>query len=156
MLKSQTVQLAFQLFLGRFVEKVEGLENHQKFGDLDELRAHMVSSAEFRNKIGNWTQYVPAQIPALDREVTVFQHIPKCGGTSFHNILADYAKEKGLKICSERHNGLLNWPMTHLLESQIFSGHYDASTIDLIPGQKKTVTFLRDPVERLISLYRFS
>ena len=155
MLLPQTIQTAYHLFFGKLLEDEAMLKELEHVKDVDHLRQRLSSSPEFRDMVGHWTQYVPEATSAADREVIVFQHIPKCGGTSFHQILKRMANERGLKMAEERHNGLLNWPLTHLLECGLFSGHYDARSIDFIPGEKKIITLLRDPKERLVSMYRF-
>ena len=155
MLLSQTVQLAYKLFLGRLPENETVLKSQMKKRDLDHLRLALGNSAEFRSKVGNWSNYAPAELPSVDRDIYVFQHIPKCGGTSFVVILRRLAEEQNWKMCSERHNGLLNWPLSHLLDCQLFCGHYDTGTLQFLPGRAKTFTLLRQPEDRLLSLYYF-
>lgn len=155
MLLSQTVQLAYKLFLGRLPENETVLNAQMKKRDLDHLRLALGNSAEFRDKVGHWSNYAPAKLPSADRDILVFQHLPKCGGTSFIVILKNLAETQNWKMCSERHNGLLNWPLSHLLDCQLFCGHYDTGALQFLPGRAKTVTLLRQPQDRLLSLYYF-
>ncbi len=55
----------------------------------------------------------------------------------------------------ERFNGLPFWPGAALARYRFFSGHYDACSLRVIPGQLKIITLLRDPRERILSTYRF-
>jgi len=65
-------------------------------------------------------------------------------------------KQNFKSICPERHNGLGNWSAAALARYNLFSGHFDITTLDLIPAKKmSTVTLLRRPEARLISAYRF-
>ena len=88
------------------------------------------------------------QIPKL-----VFVHHPKSGGTTLHHILVK-AFERD-EICPERFNALQHHSAGELARYRFFSGHFDLPSVRLIPGRKKIVTLLREPVARLISLYYF-
>jgi len=83
----------------------------------------------------------------------VFQHIPKCAGTSINKeISRNFHKQD---ICPEKLNNLENFSAKELNSYNYFSGHYDSWRIGLIPGPKFVFTFLRDPQERIISLFNF-
>jgi len=89
----------------------------------------------------------------LELPKLVFLHHPKTGGTTLHNILVKtFSKEE---ICPERFNGLRHYAAGELARYRYFSGHFDLPSVKLIPGRKKTITMLREPVARLISLYYF-
>lgn len=80
-------------------------------------------------------------------------HSPKTGGTTLHHLLLGrYTAEV---VCPERFNGLKNHAAGVLAKYRFFSGHYDLASCQLIPGEKQIVTFLREPVSRLVSLYNF-
>lgn len=83
----------------------------------------------------------------------VFLHIPKTGGTSVHEFLT--AKFPKNEICPDRLNTLKEHTQDQLDKYSFFSGHYDIDSVAYIPGNKKIFTFLRDPKERLLSLYYF-
>jgi hypothetical protein len=98
-------------------------------------------------------------------EKLVFVHIPRCGGTT---LIREFNKYLGKeKVCHDkefryyRHEtGLIICSRT--LEKQ-YPSAFDVNTCDLICGHFsidkykhlgwKTVTFLRNPVDRLISYY---
>lgn len=83
----------------------------------------------------------------------VFLHIPKCGGTSIHHALA--SRFEPYEICPERFRGLRRFNQEQMQNFRFFSGHFTAKEFDLIPGNKYTITILRDPKERILSLYYF-
>ena len=83
----------------------------------------------------------------------VFQHIPKCAGSSIHRMLVEAFP--GRRVHRERLNALDSYGLESLIHHEIFSGHYDAWRVGLVPGPKFVFTFLRDPEARVISLYNF-
>lgn len=96
--------------------------------------------------------YAETLLP-LDIERLVLLHIPKCGGTTLHNMLVGWYGAAALH--RERHNNLYFYSARDLASKRLFSGHYDYVSTRLVPGRKKLITFLRDPRSRLISLYNF-
>ena len=88
------------------------------------------------------------QVPKL-----VFLHHPKSGGTTLHHILLRAFDRD--EVCPERFNRLRRYPAGDLARYRFFSGHFDLPSVLLIPGRKKIVTMIREPVSRLISLYYF-
>jgi hypothetical protein len=92
--------------------------------------------------------------PVESRPKRVFLHIPKCGGSSLHKLLA--AHFRSTKICPMRHNRLESIKPQALAKYQLFSGHFTWESVDkFIPGPKSIVTILREPVRRLLSSYYF-
>src|SRR5262249_22485998 len=77
----------------------------------------------------------------------------KTGGTTLHHILMRGFDED--EICPERFNGLQHYSAGDLARYRYFSGHFDLLSVSLIPGEKKIITMLREPISRLISLYYF-
>jgi len=83
----------------------------------------------------------------------VYQHIPKCAGTSIHKVLQNNLDNS--LFHPERLNNLECHPIASLIEKQVFSGHYDSWRVGLVPGPKFVFTFFREPKARVISLYNF-
>lgn len=83
----------------------------------------------------------------------VFMHIPKCAGTSVHQLLKKNFKNDD--FFSERLNFLDKYSVDELESKKVFSGHYDAWRIGHIPGSKFVFTFMREPQKRVVSLYNF-
>jgi len=98
----------------------------------------------------------------------VFIHIPKTAGTSFRVNINDYANRNGhlLKKCFV-YNGRggsvecknSDFPKRNLEGVALLSGHLSyrdwMEHCEIRNGGAKFITFLRDPVERVISLYNY-
>jgi hypothetical protein len=143
----------FRCLLGREPESEETIAAHCGVRNLEALRGFLLSSAEFREKSAQAIDFADNTAPDLNRQVVVFIHVPKCAGTSLHLALL---KRNFKSVCPERHNGLGNWSAAALARYNLFSGHFDITTLDLIPAKRMSiVTLLRRPKARLISAYRF-
>ncbi len=81
-----------------------------------------------------------------------FVHLPKTAGQSVHQFLIDrFGKDN---ICSARvQQQLANIQVAELQQKTVFSGHFDLSLIDMLPGRVFSFTVLRDPMDRLLSFY---
>ena len=90
----------------------------------------------------------------------IFLHIPKCAGTTFHRILERiYEGEKGflLEKVGEKHT---HEQFAELTDSELESlslvrGHLEYGFHKNLPGSWRYITFLRDPVKRVESFYRY-
>ena len=84
----------------------------------------------------------------------IFLHIPKTAGQSVHQALQrSFGKEA---VAPVRINGhLRQFSERDLLGYTVYSGHLDWNRFDFLPEPKRYVTVLRDPLERICSLYLF-
>lgn len=83
----------------------------------------------------------------------VFLHLQKTGGTSLHaGLAAGFAPGA---VCPERFDRLHEWPGAELQRYAYYAGHYNFDALDYIAGPKQVLTVLREPRERIISLYLF-
>lgn len=89
----------------------------------------------------------------LSNTKLVFVHIPKTGGTSVHHFFRDFFNKD--EICPERFRGLGKYTEQELESYRFFSGHFFLNSTKRIPGQKFVFTILRNPKDRIISLYYF-
>lgn len=89
----------------------------------------------------------------IDHGRLIFLHIPKTAGTSLHDVLTGYFQKK--EICPERRRDLSHKPTEYFEPYRFFSGHFTAESITKVPGRKFAFTVLRDPYERIMSLYYF-
>lgn len=89
------------------------------------------------------------EIPAI-----VFIHIPKTAGQSLHYL---FRQKFGEKKVSPLFNNLYQLPVNFVYSYDVIFGHTDYDAVRLVVQRKeiKLITFLRDPIKRLISLYRF-
>jgi len=89
----------------------------------------------------------------LKKETPIFIHIQKTAGTSLKNMLREIYGEK---LYSEYADTLHGKPPCVLSEYECFAGHFNYDSLRYIPHSKKRlITFIRNPKERLISLYHF-
>jgi len=97
----------------------------------------------------------------------IFMHIPKTAGTSFRtaarnfykpgNILRDYGKDSDVTSQEIKQFFYKNKDIAKLREAslsyKLITGHYPAAKYKNIFTDAPVVTFLRDPVERVVSEY---
>jgi hypothetical protein len=144
----------FRWILGREPESEYTIEAHTKVSDLRALQIALIRSDEFRQRYIHLRCPSPARDLHLDDLRIVFIHIPKCGGTTVRQILSSHFAPD--LVCPERFNRLHDWTMGDLAPFRFFCGHFDYESCRAIPGANtKLVTMLRDPKDRLMSLYFF-
>ncbi|MBJ3776076.1 sulfotransferase family 2 domain-containing protein [Acuticoccus sp. 2012] len=83
----------------------------------------------------------------------MFLHLPKCAGTSLHALLSNFFKPD--EICPHRGDVITTVNAETLRRYKFFSGHFTKFGVDAIPGPKRVITVLRDPYQRILSLYYF-
>ncbi len=142
----EQVRDAYVFLLGREPEFEEAYRTHERHESLVQLREAILSSDEYRARLHSL-------IEAYNRETVVFIHLEKTGGTTLHNVLtANYAPDRA----SPSHYSYLS--EFSLIDNtyDFFSCHIDYDTALRIPrASKQFVALFREPVERLISQYRF-
>jgi len=85
-------------------------------------------------------------------ERVIFHHIPKTGGTTVNSILNNhFTKEETFPKHFQFR--LKKRPLLKPGQYKLISGHFLFSTFKNLPG--KRITFLREPVERVLSTQRF-
>jgi Sulfotransferase family len=89
----------------------------------------------------------------------IFIHVPKAAGTTFDRILFhQYSRRAILRIGEGGLNPaiheLQDWPEQRRQAVRLVTGHIGFGIHELFPGPAKYLTFVRDPVERIISHYR--
>jgi hypothetical protein len=141
----------------------EGMQGYlqviREAGGLEKALSSIVASQEFKEK--QVTKLIAGGQKAnsdftehdLTEQKLVFLHIPKSGGTTLHNLLLPHFPQEA--VCPERFNELRHFAAGQLARYRYFSGHFDLPSVKLIPGRKKIITMLREPVARLISMYYF-
>lgn len=150
MLTTDEIIFGYRYILGRDPTP-QDIEAKRKIADFQTLRQIMMRSPEAQRDRAN-RENIPA---APKAPAYVFQHLPKCAGSSVHEALLSSLGDTA-RMCPERHNGLWNYALRDLRGYTLFSGHFDKDSVDLIPvADKRVFTILRDPEARLLSLYRY-
>lgn len=85
----------------------------------------------------------------LNLKPAVFLHIQKTAGTS----LVHMARQQYGNTDVSSHGDYMSAPMDR---RRFVSGHFGYHYAMSLPGDRYSFTFLRDPIERVISLYNFS
>ena len=149
---SQNIETLYQVFLGRKPEASALANNADR--SLSEIAQQIAGSGEFRKRFAHKPKKREApHLTSFAQERLIYIHIPKCGGTTLHHLLKKwYGKEQ---FHPERHNHLYDYKAVDLAHHQVFSGHFDYYSTKLIPGGLHRISFLRDPFDRLVSLYNF-
>jgi hypothetical protein len=91
----------------------------------------------------------------------IFLHLPKCGGTTLNRIIEwEYDPFRIFSIDPIfflwSYQKLNRWPASRLARMQVLKGHMPFGIHTRLPQPSTYITFLRDPVERVISAYYFA
>lgn len=126
--------------------------------NLDVLIKFLLTRANFLHKLHDTDHHLLFEDFLLDiskDEKFIFLHIPRTGGHTLHYIMTHYFGQANVTPII---NSIRNIPVSFLLEKKIVFIHSDFDTIELIYGNfknRKLITFIRDPLERIISVFKF-
>jgi hypothetical protein len=123
--------------------------------DLPALLAEVVTSPKVWNELAFLRFPNPAPThDALEQDAWVFVHAQKTGGTSLQNMLAETFGDRN--VYREKGDTLYRRSPAELAQYSVFAGHFDFDSVSYIPRRNLHLfTFLREPRQRLLSLYRF-
>lgn len=93
----------------------------------------------------------PGPLQAADR--LVFVHIEKTAGSTVHHVLSQNFREE--EICPYRFGNLGYLGSDYLGRFRFFALHAPMRVLRTIPPPTKFLTFVREPVARLLSHYNF-
>jgi len=88
--------------------------------------------------------------PAAAYDHVVFLHMQKAAGTSLCEILPQCLGGPSIS-----HGDYLKYQPHELASFRFIAGHFGYDYLRAIPGRNFTFTFLREPVDRVVSLYYF-
>lgn len=156
-LAPSVIRAVFKVLLGREPEE-EAIGHYTPVlltpSGFEHVLRIVMESDECRRR---WRSFLPGlPHPSLthDEPVTVFLHIQKTGGTSLQNMIADTFSDR--LIYREHADTLYLRSAAELAQYSIFLGHFNYDSISYIPKSNiSIVTFVRNPKERLVSLYKF-
>ncbi len=156
----ELVRLVYRGLLGRepdaqgLAHYIQQIVNNKKDGLKNVIRSVTMSrefaALESKRKEHRW----PHPRLSYDHETWVFLHIEKTAGTSMQNMLVEsYGAEKVYREHSDTLH--LHCP-AELSNYSVFAGHFNYDSLSFIPRRTlRLFTFVRNPKERLISLYTF-
>jgi hypothetical protein len=148
------IQNGYRFILGREPENGRAILSHMHHLTVAEFRMEMLKSAEFK-ELYTLIRPEPGEHPdvSMGRRTLVFIHLMKTGGTSLRAILE--APFERSRICPVHDNNLHRLSAAELGRFDCFSGHFDFSSVRLIPRSNISVVALfREPRARLVSWYR--
>lgn len=124
---------------------------------LSEIISAIIDSEEFFRKyhdVSHHMLYGGHIAYAYEKPVVTFIHIPKTAGQSLHYL---FKQKYGSEKVSPLFNNLSLLPINFAYSYDVIFGHTDYETVRIAIQRKelKLITFLRDPVKRLLSLYKF-
>ena len=93
------------------------------------------------------------ELSAVAMRPVAFLHIPKCAGTAVTRALASLFTPS--EICPEWTQRLHEMPPEELARYRLVSGHFYWDLAERLPASGFVFTFLREPRERLLSLYYY-
>lgn len=101
-----------------------------------------------------WIKYY---ILGIRSKKILFDHIPKCGGTSLKAYLSSqYPKWKIFLIIDQKSiESFKNMPKDKRLQYDLIQGHSANKLIDYVHPDTLKITMLRDPIDRIISHYYY-
>ncbi|NEO52713.1 MAG: sulfotransferase family protein, partial [Okeania sp. SIO3B5] len=94
---------------------------------------------------------LPTQTPQVE---LISVHVPKAAGTAFRQVLLQVYGTQG--VLTDKTNMFEdNMPATIHWQAKVIEGHFRAGKYDQLFPQAKRITWLREPIHRLISDYCF-
>lgn len=96
-----------------------------------------------------------------DDSVLIFLHLPKCGGTTLNRLIEwEYPLSRIFSVDPSffrwSHRKVSRWPQADLDKMLVFKGHMPFGLHERLSRPATYITFLREPVERVISEYFFA
>jgi hypothetical protein len=88
--------------------------------------------------------------PAAAYDHVVFLHVQKAAGTSLCEMMTERLGGQSIS-----HGDYLKYQPHELASFRFIAGHFGYDYLRAIPGRNFTFTFLREPVDRIVSLYYF-
>lgn len=127
----------------RYLMEVEGLS-------LEQAADSIMRSPEYRGVNGLTS---PQRALAFPRPRLCFIHSEKTAGTSLHEYLLEIYSAG--QVFPGRFDDVDTWPQEQFDAARLYSGHYCLSNCRRMPAETQFITLVRNPAERILSLYYF-
>ncbi len=149
-----TIQIAYQLFLGRKASDAEINVIAASDISLPRLRNVFLNSREFKKSFGAKPANTVEQTP--DRRVMIHLHIPKTAGSSLTRIIAPhFASGTQLPVSDGQLGALAAMPEKERRNASFVFGHLSHGMAHLLPQGHRYICVLRKPGARLLSYYNY-
>ena len=89
----------------------------------------------------------------------IFLHIPRTGGTTFRDILERFYHSENvieIKKFIESEETIRTYTKDEQSKIKLIKGHLNFGIHELINGDCKYITFLRDPIKRIVSTFKYA
>jgi len=116
--------------------------------------ASAIGRSRERDRKFKRTEDWPHPARSYDSTTWVFLHIQKTAGTSLQNMIVESFGAES--VYHEHDDSLFLHCPAELSMYSVFAGHFNYDSLAFIPRRKLNVfTFVREPTQRLVSLYNF-
>lgn len=162
------VEAAYRFLLGRPPENEAAYAYGMSAGTVETLRRWIMNGAEFAEKLRRDAPFAlrrsvleemqaeaaPPPSVAEGRPRIVFLHIMKTAGSSIRQRLEEIAGEE--PVWRRESDGLPGQAESSVLARyRVVMGHFGIADARHVPAPRRIFTVLREPKERLVSLYHF-
>ena len=163
------VEYAYRYLLGRMPENERAYEYGLSAGTVETLRTWLMDSTEFAAKVRRdapgvltrWLAHERAARSTVEQEAEargempriVFIHLMKTAGNSLRRRLEKLVPPGTVRPETLGRPG--QFPVESFAPYRLVAGHMTADDAAHVPGPKRVFTVLRDPKQRLVSLYVF-
>ena len=156
-LTREEIRLGYLYILGREPESQRPYDIHANRPDVLSLRQILLGSDEGQRIISSYSPRLAKLVYSdLDRAAVCFIHLEKTGGTSFYQVLKKDFDPQRITSAHLAQNVLHSLPMSEIVKYDLIAGHFDYATTLALPRPSiRRIALFRDPIDRLISFYRF-
>lgn len=157
-LTQDEIRLGYLYILGREPESQRPYDLYANQPGVLSLRQLLFRSDEGQQAISSHSSARAVRHPYFDlnRVAVCFIHLEKTGGTSLYQVLKGGFDPQRVTSSHLPLNFLHSRSISEIIKYDLIVGHFDYATTLALPRPNiKRIALFRDPIERLISFYRF-